>query len=443
MRTRNRDLSVANLRSHPGAAETPDIKKLPGIPLVWKRGVLVAVILAIAVATLRPIFDVSFAPPVACLLCGTRGVSDFILNIALFFPLGVALAWLGMPLRRALLTGLIGSGLIEVAQMALPGRDSSLGDVISNSVGCALGALGVTRAALVLEWTWRHPPVIPVGWGGLTATIAVATGWLLAPTFPESTYFGQWTPDLGHLEWYRGRVTGATVGSHPVPEGRIPDGERVRSLLTDGRPIDVRGVAGPPTTKLGSLFSIYDDRQREIVLIGPDRDDLAFRYRTRATVFNLDQPDYRGWGLLSDLTVGDSIRVRVSGTPLGSCLEINAVRVCGLNLTVGSGWSLLMYPERASRAVRWLLNLAWLAGLTAPIGLFAHRRRELMAAGTLVGAGLAGAPLVTVLGHTPLTEWAAAGLGVLIGLGARSFWITDGAPGTNAGKRRSAQDNPV
>lgn len=64
---------------------------------------------------------------------------DVVGNTALFMPLGASLRLLGIRSRRANLVGALASAAIEVAQHWIPGRTSSVDDVILNTAGTALG----------------------------------------------------------------------------------------------------------------------------------------------------------------------------------------------------------------------------------------------------------------------------------------------------------------
>lgn len=82
--------------------------------------------------------------------------SDIVMNVALFVPLGIAVAAL-LPLRFTPLAVLFGAAVslaVETAQSVVPGRVPDADDVLHNTVGAALGTLivivlrGVTRAAV-------------------------------------------------------------------------------------------------------------------------------------------------------------------------------------------------------------------------------------------------------------------------------------------------------
>ena len=105
----------------------------------WLRVALALVLAAILSVTLYPASGEPTHPLVWCIVCGEGGTADVILNIILFLPLGGVLALLGVPRNRAWIAGTLLSGMIECAQLGIPGRDSSLGDVLSNSTGTILG----------------------------------------------------------------------------------------------------------------------------------------------------------------------------------------------------------------------------------------------------------------------------------------------------------------
>ncbi|KTR96588.1 hypothetical protein NS220_01445 [Microbacterium testaceum] len=77
--------------------------------------------------------------------------SDVVMNIALFVPLGLAVAAL-LPLRFAPLTVLFAAAVslaVETAQSLIPGRVPDADDVLHNTLGAAVGALVVIALRLV------------------------------------------------------------------------------------------------------------------------------------------------------------------------------------------------------------------------------------------------------------------------------------------------------
>src|ERR1700716_4152161 len=112
-------------------APTPHLRRVGWI-------ITIASAVVIAFATLLP------EPPGPvvshfCLVCGSFGTVDAMLNIVLFVPLGIGLGLTGVPGKRALLAICALSALIETAQFfVMSGRDSTLGDVLTNTAGGAL-----------------------------------------------------------------------------------------------------------------------------------------------------------------------------------------------------------------------------------------------------------------------------------------------------------------
>ena len=62
-------------------------------------------------------------------------------NILLFLPFGAVLAFAGVRAWRAVLVGAAFSATIEIVQLAIPGRFTSVDDVILNTTGTVLGVI--------------------------------------------------------------------------------------------------------------------------------------------------------------------------------------------------------------------------------------------------------------------------------------------------------------
>ena len=240
------------------------------------------------------------------------GIADILLNVALFAPLGAALGHRGRSAARALLIGALLSGSIEIIQLAVPERDTSLGDVLSNAVGTIVGWV-LRRTAPV----WVRPDPEVAGWLALAAAsmasaVLAITGLLLEPSFPPTKYFGGWAHEFGHLRIYRGQVLEASLGGAGVPPGPIPHSAELRSRLIAGETLRVRAVAGPPVAGLAPLLSIHDEHQHEVLLLGPDRAELVYRFRTRAAAVGFDSPEVRVPGAMRHVRAGDPLMIVVA-----------------------------------------------------------------------------------------------------------------------------------
>jgi hypothetical protein len=368
-------------------------------------------VLAIALATLSPTTG-SPREWTLCLACGDRGTADLLLNVALFMPLGAALALRGRTLPFVALLAALLSGAIEVAQFSIPGRDPTLGDIVSNTLGATLGALLVGRARV-----WLFPKATVASWLCRSATVGaaitcLATGLLLTPSFPATQYYGLWTPNLGHLEWYRGRLLDAGVAGTRIGPGPIPARSRVAELLRSdtGYELHVRALAGPATQRLAPLFAIFDGDRREILLLGAQRAELVLRVHTRAAAWRFDRPDLR-LPALQHVGIGDTVSVRVVGDAGNGRYTIDGTE---RGFTVGIGWALLMYPE--TFPFKAVVSAVWIGVVFLPAGFWLRTRIDGLTGGLGILSGLALVPALTPLLPTPASQWMAAALGLLGGV---------------------------
>jgi hypothetical protein len=355
-------------------------------------------------------------PWTTCLICGSRGTADAVMNVLLFLPLGAALLAGGAGVAAAALLAFSLSLGIEVIQMGVPGRDPSFGDLFFNSVGGLLGALAAASAG---RWLAPRRPVAAAlsaaAAAGLLLAVA-ATGTLLRPAYPWNPYFGQWTPELGHLHPYDGRVLEARVAGVPVGPHVVAEFDAVRDGLRGGGPVEVVAVAGTPPPRLASIFSIYSSRREEIVLIGPRGDDLVHREFTRASYLRLDNPERRAAGLMEGVAPGDTVRLRAERTGAGVCLALDDREVCDVGFTPGAGWMLFYDRTGWGERPRALLGAAWLLALAFPFGFWSRRHPW----SGLAAAGLAAGVLLVPwrVGLLPFTPLELAGVAAGIGAGA-------------------------
>ncbi len=381
----------------------------------WVRAAAVAVsAAAILAATTFPTSDLEPGSARFCLLCGDRGLADALLNIALFMPLGAALALARAPKRLALLTSLAFSALIETAQLfVISGRDPSVGDILFN----ALGAMGGFGLAATSAW-WISPTSIrgerlSWAWSGAAGAVIVGTGLVLSPSFPEATYYAGWTPRFGHLRWYDGQVLTARLGDLPVEEGPIADSRRARALLVRGGPLTAQVVGGSPPLGLAPVVSLQDERRRLILIVGVDGADLVLRYRTRASALRLSQPDLRARGAMRGVTHGDTLQIMAWRQNGAHCLQRDADRRCGLAFRVVRGWGLLTYPAGLNALRMRFLDALWMTVLIAPLGLWVRPTWRGFSALAPLGIALIGAPMVTDVGPWEPGDVAAAAVGVI------------------------------
>jgi hypothetical protein len=351
-----------------------------------------------------------------CLICGDRGLADAILNIGLFVPLGFGVGavagW-----RAAVGSAVILSAGVELTQVFTPGRFPTVGDVVFNTLGGAAG-WGLTRVIDALPRWLRAPTLRGRALGRLGSAGLILTPLaLLAPHAPASNWWMQWTPDLGHMEAYAGRVIDARADSILLPEGPIGGDARMRNALLSDTDLDVTFVAGPPPSRVAPVASVYSRDRLQVLMIAIEDDDVLYYRRTLGNALALDQPGVRWPGAMSGMP-GDTVRVRVRRERGRVCLSIDSTEDCGRSLGARDGWRLLLAgpTARLDPALVSVLGLAWLAFAGAPVGLVATSARSAAAWGLTLG--LAAGLLAEAL---PETTFQVAGV-MAVTAGALAGW---------------------
>lgn len=362
--------------------------------------------------------------PLACLACGDRAGVDILLNILLFVPLGIGLALSGFTWRRALVLAALLSFSVESLQMkVVVGRDASLGDLLTNTIGGGIGAcLGIHWRSFVFP----SPAVsrwLAAGWAAGLVVIWAGTSWALAPLWPRDVdWVGQWAPDLVSLERFPGVPLAVTAGDDPMLPGLPLDQARFQATIAARPEVAVRAVMGGPTHRLAPIASVFDLWEREVILLGQRGEDLQFRTRMRAARWRLRIPAVALPGALN-LRPGDT--VEAMGALRNGRYELavrqgDRLESRSLALTPSWGWSLVLPWDYAFGGEVYSLTALWIGGLLAILAYWGHRAGY--------PASLLG-PLMAVMllaliprwGGFPPThwsEWAAAAAGILAGAAA-------------------------
>ena len=358
----------------------------------------------------------------SCVFCNPRALADGLVNVVLFVPLGLSLRLVGRGLLSATILGGVTSLLIEIAQLEVPGRDPTLSDIIANTTGAAVGALFFSVLPMLVRPPRATSERLAMVSAGLACALWGLTGYLVAPSMPDSPYWGQWTPRLEGLVPYKGRVLSATVGEMPVPSGAIEESAALRARLMAAERVDLLVVVGPPPSATSSIFSIADADSRRVLLVGAVGHDLLFRYRTRAGDWHLDQPTLRSAHAFASTREGTTTPISVRKEPEGYCLAVEERETCAFGYGPGDGWSLLVSSVGTTQPTRRVIQALWMALVVSPVGFWARPGRRSALAIGILAAGLLVVPAFTVLQPTKPNEWMGAALGVAVAATAGRRW---------------------
>lgn len=375
-----------------------------------------------------------------CLICGSRGGVDAVLNLLLFVPLGIALALAGVRPTRAIIAMSILSACIEATQfIALPGRDATLGDIVMNTAGGAIGVAMTYWASAWLRPSPRFAARACVAWSALWLGAQAVASFALAPLLPRVPYYGQIARAFASMATFPGTVLDARVAATSIPDRRIPDELHIRAPLAMGAPISAVVVPGRETARLAPIVRIADRRREEVAILGQDVRTFVFGVRTGAAALRLRPPLFALPDVFADsqdtAAADPQPAVRLDAR-YGAMVSLRAERpgtsvARDVPVVAGLGWTLVL-PQQwyiEGTVVEATITALWLAAGLFPLGLWAgglRRRRAALAPtrdavvitvllGAVLACGLAVIPLRFGLAPARLTDWLGAVGGIVAG----------------------------
>ena len=275
-----------------------------------RLALLVASAAAIGLFTLGPVGpSPTWAQGDCCIL------TDLVLNVLLFLPFGISLGLLGAKALVSTGVGALASTGIEIAQLWVPGRMSSVHDVLTNALGTLLGAVIVAGWAGRERW-WR---IAGPGIAALMLVASLAGGLLVRPAASHpGVWWGQWAHEFGGTTvQFQGRVLGFSLQQMPIPDGRVPESSRLNGLLagTDTIRLSAAIVSGAPVAGRAQLVGIVADGPggEYLGLWQEGRSLLAF-VRLRLTDASLRTAWLRLDRALPE-TAGDTVVLAATSTP--------------------------------------------------------------------------------------------------------------------------------
>jgi hypothetical protein len=173
-------------------------------------------------ATLTPSNDAS-SPDFLCIACGEFGGLDVLNNIVLFLPLGFAFALASGHRWRSVLACVAVTTFIESMQVrVVAGRDSSLSDLLANSLGGLLGVELAVRRALLLRPRGRAATVLATAGAAAFGLVTTLTSLGLRPASIPWSLWTQWTPERVSFEPFTGKLLDFKLDTTDLPPAFLP-----------------------------------------------------------------------------------------------------------------------------------------------------------------------------------------------------------------------------
>lgn len=385
----------------------------------------------------------SATTPLTCIVCGDQGGVDVILNVILFIPFGLGLGLAGWSWRRTAAVAAIFSFAVEALQFwVVTGRDSSLGDLMTNTTGAVLGALLAPHLGVLLLPSPEPARRLLLGgtatWLGLLGLSAC----LQAPGASAGKLTSNWAHRVAKPNPFGGEVRSASMdGSFLPPSGQPSDRNLIRGRLERGEADLVLQAVSGPSWGHGWIFLLaaserpqlaVSQRGRSAILTVPA---LALRFKLRGPTLSLPQ------GLPPDSGVAVAVDAGRQGHRLWLATSYSGrSQTVSLLLSPAHGWGLIApFGFAAGRTVRFVTGLC-IAMLILPLGFWAAASDKAQWAGLVLALAVtAGLGLIPVLGGYPAVHWsewlaagAAAGGGWALRRHAAYLQLRCGSPSTGA-----------
>jgi hypothetical protein len=350
---------------------------------------------------------------------------DVLNNMLLFVPLGSGLTLLGLRVRSVLLVGFLVSFVVESLQhLVISGRDPSLSDLVTNTLGSWLGTVLSARYAHVLWPGRRGSALLALAGVMVWWTVQTGTAALLRPWAPPGELRGAWARVIPGRPAFDGTVTSAFVSGVAVHGGSIPVNTGLNERINNGLVhLELEMTAGRDLPGGASIFELLG-RSGDVISVEARGRDLIVQMPARAQAWRLRPPALHLAGALQG-TVGTRLRLAAGergDTLWAACAsESNELRTQQI-LSPSLGWSLLVpFHYAYGSEVPWLTGL-WLIAWMIPVAYWSARtgigryRLPWYLLTLLVGLGfvphLMGYPAV------PWSEWLAGAIGIGLGWAA-------------------------
>ncbi len=406
-------------------------------PLIHNRGNVAIILAALAIAcfTLSPESGVPVRPFDFCILCGTYGSTNLVLNAMLFLPLGAALRRKGLSFIPALVTCLAITITVELLQLlVVRGRYATLGDIFANAGGGGAGWLLAAKWHVFARPNAEQGLVLSVGQAAVMVAAVLAGGWLFQSAPTSSPYYAQIAPVHRERGAVNGLVSAPLLNGDVVRDGPIaqPQTDAIRAeLRRDRMSLQANLVLRSEKQRQVLILRVVDRDEEELGLLGIRGKDAVFAVRTRATEFALFQPHLVLAGAFQCDSCNDGLArqpLNISGYRRGVQYDLTIAgegiqRHTSMALSGNMTW-LTMLPDfgdsPASIAVvtfLWIMGQSLLLGYWLVFSSRAMRSPAFVLSAAVLVAAITQLFIPILVDTTPgsVAEWTAVLSGVLAG----------------------------
>jgi hypothetical protein len=363
----------------------------------------------------------ALATPLWCIVCGDGGGADIVANLLLFLPFAAGLRLAGISWRRTVLVSAALSLTVELLQLvAIPGRDASLSDLLTNTMSGAIGAAIAPHLPAALRPSRTEARRLLAGGAILWLAALGLSAWLLVPSLRDGVLRSGWAGVARGRDIFFGEVGAVQLQGLAMPKNAVPpDSAALRRQLGQGRFSLVAQVSsGRPVYYRSWIYKLRAGSRDELTLYQFGR-QAGIAVPVRAVGFLVHPvtvtlpdglPAAAGVAVRLEASAADGV-VRLRSTYAG------ATRAVEYGLSPAYGWRLISpFELGAGTGVRWFTALC-LALSVLPLAYWAARAGPAagwVSAVTIV-AGLTVPSLLAGLPPVHWSEWTAAGFGGLAG----------------------------
>ncbi len=321
--------------------------------------------------------------PVSCLVCGDQGLQDVIQNLLMFLPLGVALRCAGLRPPRALLLGFGLSLFVETMQyFVIPGRDASLSDLVTNSMGAWLGATITPLIPMAFRPSPRQGAAFGVAAAVSWALLWIFGAWAVGDDAGRANLRGRFPNEMEDAPALNGDAVEASFNGVALTSGVTQiTPEAIAAYQRDEFVIDATIRPGLPVAWRENILTIIDSRPADptfnsgvVVMLNRVTKWPLVNFRINASRLRLRTPSFR-MAPLFDVPPGTEVRFRIerdggllSGVREGADSTLRVYRLAPELLYS------IVAPRSPSTSLRWKLeSFLWAAIMLGLAGWWSAR----------------------------------------------------------------------